>query len=45
MAYVHDPRSGQERHTNSGGVIEGGSAPAAVVAIRRRGDDDRFPDE
>ena len=45
MACVHDPRFGQERHINTDGVIEGGSAPAAVVAIRRQGDDDRFPDE
>ena len=45
MACVHDPRSGQERHINADGVIEGGLAPAAVVAIRRRGDGDRLPDE
>ena len=45
MGCVHDPRSGQERPINVNGVIKVGSAPAAVVAIRRRGDGDRFPDE
>ena len=42
---VHDSRSGQERHINADGVVKGGSAPAAVVAIRRRGGGDRFPNE
>ena len=45
VACVHDPRSGQERHINADGVIQGGSARAAVVSIRRRGDDDRFSEE
>ena len=40
VACVHDPRSGQERHINADGVIKRGSAPAAVVAIRRRGGGD-----
>ena len=30
---------------NADGVIEGWSAPAAVVAIKRRSDGNRFPDE
>ena len=45
MASVHDPRSGQERHVNTDGVIQGWSAPAAVVAIKRRSDGYRFPDD
>ena len=42
---AHDPRFGQERHINTDGTIKEGSASAAVVAVRRRGDGDRFPDE
>ena len=42
---VHDPRSGQQRHINTDEVIKGRWAAAAVVAIRRRGDGDKFPDE
>ena len=45
VACVHDPRSGQARHINADGVMKGGSAPAAVMDIRRRGGGDRFPDE
>ena len=45
VACVHNPRSGQERPIKADGVIGGGSAPAAVVAIRRRGDGYTFPDE
>ena len=45
VACVHDPRSGQEWHIYADEVIEGGSAAALVVAIRRRGDGDRVPDE
>ena len=45
VACVHDPRSGQERHINADWVIKRRSAPAAVVAIRRRGGGDRLPDE
>ena len=45
MACVHDQWSGQEWHINADGVVKGGLAPAAVVDIRRRGGDDRFPDE
>ena len=30
---------------NADGIVKGGSAPAAVVAIRHRGGGDRFPDE
>ena len=41
MASVHDLRSVRERDTNA----DGGSTLAAVVAFRRRGDGDRFPDE
>ena len=43
MACVHDPRSAQERHINADEVIDGGSAPAAVMAIKRRSGDYRFP--
>ena len=42
---MHDSRSGQEWHINAGEVVKEGSAPAAVVAIRRRSDGDRFSDE
>ena len=45
VACVHNPRSGQERHVNADGVIEGWSAPAAVVAIKRRTHGNRFPEE
>ena len=45
VACVHDPRSGRERHINADGVIEEGAAPAAVVSIRRQGNDDRFSEE
>ena len=45
MVYMHDPRYGQERHINADEVIEGGSALAAVVAIKRRSDGYTFPDE
>ena len=45
MARVHDPRHDQERHINADGVIKGGSAPAALVAIRRRGGGDMFQDK
>ena len=45
MACVHDPRSGQERYIDTDGVIKERSAPAAVVAIRRRGGGDRFLDK
>ena len=45
MACAHDPRSVQERHVNADGVIKGWSAPAAVVAIKRRSDGYRFPDD
>ena len=45
-ACAHDPRSGQERHMNAEGVLERGSAPAAtIVAIKRRSDGYKFPDE
>ena len=40
---VHDSRSGQKRPIDADGIVEGGSAPAAVVAIRRGGNDDRGP--
>ena len=43
VASVHDIRSGQIGPIYVDGVIEGGSAPAAVVAIRRGGDGDRDP--
>ena len=42
---VHDPRSGQEQHMNADGVLKRGSAPAAIVAIKRRSDGYKFPDE
>ena len=45
MACVHDPRSGRERPIDAAGVIKERSAPAVVVDFRRRGGDDRFPDE
>ena len=45
MACIHDSRSGQEWPINVDGVIERGSAPVAAVAIRGRGDGDRFSDE
>ena len=45
VACVYDPRSGQERHINEERVNEGGSTPAAVVAISCGGDGDRFPVE
>ena len=45
VASVHDPPSGQEWHINADDAIKKESAPAAVVAIRRRGGGNRFPDE
>ena len=45
VACVHDPRSGQERHMNTDRVIKGQPAATAVVAIRRLGDADKFPEE
>ena len=45
MACAHDPRWGQEWHIDEDGGIKKGSAPAAVVGIRRRGGGDRFPNE
>ena len=41
-ACVHDSRSGQEWHINAGEFVKEGSAPAAVVAIGRRSNGDRF---
>ena len=37
VASVHDPRSGQKGHIDMDGIIEGGSALAAVVATRCEG--------
>ena len=45
VACVHDPWSGLERHINANGIVEGRSAPAAVMAIRRRVGGDWFPNE
>ena len=45
VACVHNPRSGEERHINADGVVEGESALAAVVAIRCRGGSDRCSDK
>ena len=44
-ACVHDPRSGQERHMNIDGILQRGSALAAIAAIKRRSDGYHFPDE
>ena len=43
VASVHDPRPGQKGHIDMDGIIEGGSALAAVVAIRCEGKGDRGP--
>ena len=43
MACEHDPRSAKEGHINADEVIDGGSAPAAVVATKRRSGGYRFP--
>ena len=45
MACVYDPRSGQKRQMNADRVLERGSAPEAIVAIKRRSDGYNFPDE
>ena len=42
VASVHNLRFSQKWHINVDVVIEGGSIPVAVVAIRRRGDGNRF---
>ena len=45
VACMHDSRPGQEWHIDADGFIREGSAPAAVVDIRRRGGDDRVSNE
>ena len=44
-ASVHDSRSGQEWLIDADDAIKGESAPAAVVAIRRRGGGNRSLEE